>query len=368
MIDIITLSTRRVEQIAEILEINGVEVFISNPLIDSEIPSKKYATLRVARNDAGRAIKILEAHFDNFENISHQQSGSKLKVLIPVDFSDKSLMGIKVGFGMAARLGYKPVIMHSYAVLNPDSPLSTIDEELSADNIDFETREILIEQTAQKNLKTFCEKVCNWQQQGIVKNLKFDSLIAPGLPEEVILNVSKQDDIALVVMTSRESSKRVADIVGSVTAEVLDHCAVPLLTVPGNYEFQSIRSIKKVSFFCHLDKNDYTSMEEFLSLFGYPEIEITLLPSSEKDERKQAQSLEMLCHRFSRLFPSVTFKTIPADSLDIKPLLHSMETAGNLQLIVAQNRKRNIFKRLLNPGIAHMLFYERDIPMMVWPM
>ena len=41
-------------------------------------------------------------------------------LLIPVDFSDSSILAVKVGFSLAYKIGIRPIILHTYL-----SPLFT---------------------------------------------------------------------------------------------------------------------------------------------------------------------------------------------------------------------------------------------------
>ena len=40
---------------------------------------------------------------------------------------------------------------------------------------------------------------------------------------------------------------------------------------------------------------------------------------------------------------------------------------SHIDLMVVPNRKKNVFARLFNPGIAHRVLFHFDIPMMVVP-
>ena len=38
-----------------------------------------------------------------------------------------------------------------------------------------------------------------------------------------------------------------------------------------------------------------------------------------------------------------------------------------VQMLIVPNKKRNILSRLFNPGIAHKILFERDMPLLSAP-
>ena len=78
-------------------------------------------------------------------------------------------------------------------------------------------------------------------------------------------------------------SRKEEDLVGSVTAEVMDSCRVPVFAFPENAELISLDAIKRVAYFCNLDQRDIISVDTLIGrLFEYPAIEMTVIPVNDR--------------------------------------------------------------------------------------
>ncbi len=65
----------------------------------------------------------------------------------------------------------------------------------------------------------------------------------------------------MVVMGTRGADKKEAELIGSVTAEVLDACRVPAFTVPDNADTALFSKMRHVAFFCNLDQEDILALD-----------------------------------------------------------------------------------------------------------
>ena len=60
-----------------------------------------------------------------------------------------------------------------------------------------------------------------------------------GIPEEEILRYSKEQQPCIVIMGTRGRSQKDVDLLGSVTAEVIERSRVPVLAIPENTPFNN---------------------------------------------------------------------------------------------------------------------------------
>lgn len=354
----ILLGRERARRILRVLEANGIDCRLS------DAGRSSLAYVDVNEKYLKRSVNIIESLLGT--HIAGNGPGDRMNnILIPVDLSDKGLIGCRVGFELANRLKARPKVMYSYVVPNFEKPIAFVDQVADDETALMVTAQV--KSLQEDKFNKFAGRIRAMQMTSELATTPFDTEIHEGLPEEVILDLAKHNNPKLIVMATREASRRSKDLVGSVTGEVLDSCRVPLFTVPENYDFPGIAAIRKISFFCNLDNSDLISMEAFLSLFDYPDIDVTLIPVTDRFGKDTQRKVEQLRDRFSASYPSATFIARVFPSATFRKDFQQFCEEGNLELIVVQNKKKNIFKRLINPGIAHVIFFERDVPMIVIP-
>ncbi len=345
-------------RIADALEKRG----IAASLADTAIPGLKAVT--VPQQQALRASRMLRTDLVSGDRGAEKPNAGDTGILIPVDFSEKSLTACRVGFELAERLSSRPVLLHSYTLPYIDSSFVKADYIEGEDEDDGIFPSDKIRAAEASALKAFEVKLRERQKEGCLPCGLFSSELLPGVPEDVIKEYSRAKSPKMIVMATRSRHRKEEEMIGSVTAEVLDSCRVPLFTVPEDCQFRSIRDIRRLAFFCNLDSHDAASIESLLSLFDYPEVEITLIPVSDKP---QPARCEALLDSLRDKYYSVKFSIHCMAQATFKEDFRTFADEAGLELLIVQNKKKNIFARLLNPGIAHILFYDREMPMIVIP-
>lgn len=318
------------------------------------------------------ALKILESG-GAYSSVKAELelSGSLGSVLIPVDFSPRSFISCRVGFALAVRLGLHPVVLHAFVsplgqplpdslpAFQPEDAALTEEEEIRED---IETRNV-----QEKNLRRFESSLKAMQAKGEIDAVDFSTTLVPGLPEEAISDYCRQNPPALIVMSTRHSSRKAAELVGSVTTEVLDSCRVPVFAIPEEYDFVKIPDIKNLIFFCDLDRQDIISMDTLMRMFDYPDVNITLIPVSDRAPAALVERLSALCKYLSEAYPTAVFSRMIFPRKTLRTDLQAFITKNEVQLLIVPNKKTNIFRRLFKPGIAHRLLFEGDMPVLALP-
>ena len=137
--------------------------------------------------------------------------------------------------------------------------------------------------------------------------------------------------------------------------------------MPQNYGFTTLASIKRLAFFCNLDQNDILSVDTLLRLFDYPEVEITLIPVNPRSGSRTSDKIEALRKYMASNYPAAQFHAKVIGEENFRADFEKFEQEKGIQLMVVPNRKKNILSRLFNPGMAHKLLFEREIPLLALP-
>lgn len=362
---------RRALDLQRRLQDAGIKALLCN--VDDENPALYPGVrVRVALSDLSKALHFVETEPEReLANATMKLAGMSPTLLIPVDFSTHSDLAVKMGFDLADRLALEPLLLH--AVITPYfrgtlSDLNSVSGIEQADDLQEAQLGSDLSGMAKKQMSALRRRIDRRIADGDLPAIKFRTELREGIPEEVIAQYIRQTPPAFVVMATRGASRRSEELVGSVTAEVLDSCRVPMFIVPENQSLPPVRDIDKVVFFCNLDQQDILTMDMFQRTFDYPDCTIYMVPVNERAGAAVSAKIKTLEEYFTANYSSSKFISLPLDlKRSFRPSLENAMEQNGIQLIVVPNRRRNILSRIFNPSVAHRLLFEKDVPMFVFP-
>jgi len=350
-----------------LLEHEGVNVSLQNVNLSSPVVSSG-VRVRIKESDLPLALRIIENQdIFNTSTLIHEKDA---RILVPVDFSDYSQNACNIAFHLAYLHKASIILLHSF--LDP-----AISEQIQlSDNLNFDNEisnrdtGIIVEHEAKRQMSVLTDILLAKIKSGDIPPVRFTTEIEEGIPEEVIIQYAKNHNPLLLVMGTRGAGSKVRDLIGSVTAEVLDTCRFPVFTVPETVAVSNVDKIRRVVFFSNFDQEDILALDALFHLVPSPSMEVTLvkIPSKKHVSNKAvSESLDALQSYCISHYPAHKFRidTLSLNSLDSD--YNRITDNAHIDLIAVPNKKKNIFARLFNPGTAHRLLFHSDIPMMVIP-
>lgn len=353
----------------EMLAAHNIETVVTPVELDG-VPSGGVVGMSVDAADVMDALRVLESGMSMPEvDVDLKLAGMSSQLLIPVDFSDMSMTACRVGFDLAERLALRVVVLHAYpAPVFTQAPAAPFTGEFMAmGDCNEAVAEVEYDRQAKEGMARFENILHQMQADGKLARVDFTCRIEPGVPEDVIRAFTRDMAPEVVVMATRGKSERDSEMMGSVTAEVLDSCRVPVFTVPRNCRLDSVIQISRLAFFCNLDSQDVVSIDFLMRLFDFPAVEVTLIPVTGKGERHDAEKLEAFSTYLSKNYPEAEFSIYNIAQHDFRASFEAYVRRSGVQMLIVPNKKKNIFARLFNPGIPHRILFERDIPMLALP-
>lgn len=361
----------RAHQLKEILEADGIGVTLQN--VNLTNPSISAGVrVRIRETDLPQALRIIE----NIEILDpthspHSPGGHGGIILVPTDFSDKSLYAAMTAFRIAAPLKARVHLLHTF--IDPSYPSVSVMPLSDSAVFDNPEGEIVAAKErhdlagiAVKGMKKFEEKLREKIRSGVVPGVRFTSEITEGLPEEAIDAYSSTHNNILTVMGSEGRLSGTREIMGSITAEVLDNSITSVFSIPANTMRLRQGLPSKVLFFATATQNDIITLDTLYRLFPDTAMHVTIAVSSPKIARRQGEELHGLLKYCRGAYPAFSFRLdtlSEADPMaDIDRLSSRPDTTPDL--ILVSNRRRNIFSRLFNPTLAHRLLFHTDIPLL----
>lgn len=359
----------RANRLKEILEFHKIEV----KLEDLNVPGASGVAAKCVRIPVSAlelGLKILESGQSAASPFSIMKiTGVGNSLLIPVDFSPASMLAVRIGFFLASRFNVEPIVMHAF--LAPAFPSEPFAEDLENPGTPLmeETMEEITDyrKIAAEQLARFKKQIHNAQKQGSVTDIHFSTTLLEGVPEQVINEYCRDNKPLMVVMATRGVHKKEADLVGSVTAEVIDACRVPVFTIPEECAPIAKDSLKNVLFFCTLTPVDILNMRGLMKLADYPASNVYLLPVSERSYDNVTSTIEDVAHVFSQSYPTATFHLESFKKGKFEDNLRVFLNNHDIDVIIVPNKKSTAFSRFFKPTLAHRILFDKDIPLLVLP-
>lgn len=370
IITLVIHSSSRAFRLKEVLESHGIGVILEDVQQDS-LPDNNLKKVRISVSDLVSAVKILESGDLVSAALSFPKiSDSSNTLLIPVDFSKASINSVKVGFYLAKLFDVEPVILHSFIAppfVSSDIYENMVDPSEYPEFADME-QQIDISKFASAQLSKFKKTVDKACAEGVVPKVKFSTMLMEGIPEQVIQEYCRQNKPLMIVMATRGKDQKESDLVGSVTAEVIDSCRVPILTVPDNYSPRGVDRIKNILIFCNFANFELITIRGLMRMFNYPACNIWLVPANDSSSNKNVRiKLDKLKTYLTEVYPTANFCDgfLEKDYFDSN--VRRIIEDNNIDMIIVPNKKSNAISRFFRPTLAHKILFERDLPLLVIP-
>ena len=240
-------------------------------------------------------------------------TGVSKRLLIPVDFTGRSMLSCRFGFDFARRLEIPVTLLHSF--VSPDyNPSLNYMPGFVEGGEDISTimsveAMAVSEKEANKLMDGFVRELKQKISSGELPEVEFNTQVVDGMPEVSVREFVGEVPTELIVMATRDLTKKGADVLGSVAAEVIDNAHVPVFTVPDDTKFLNAEDITRCAFFCNVEKQDANSMRFFMEMFDSPEIEVFLIPVSDLTDVKVRDKMQAFCAEIRSDFPNCKFSS-----------------------------------------------------------
>ncbi|MEF2643545.1 MAG: universal stress protein [Paramuribaculum sp.] len=357
----------RAMALKSLLEREGLEVMLqnvnlTNPVIASGV------RVRIHESDLPIALRIIENQ-EIFNGCKSTCDANQPIILVPVDFSDYSERACNMAFRLAAIHNASIVLLYSYV-----DPVYSNRVQLS-DMLTFDSKNsdsderAFVEEEAQRQMKNFTDRILDRIKAGSIPAVKFSTEIIEGIPEESIVQYAKEHLPILIVMGTRGAGTKERELVGSVTAEVLDTCRFPVFTVPDTVSISSVSDITDIVFFSNFDQEDILAIDALFRILPVEHLNMVLvkIPGKKQSSDSDSDSLSRLGAYCREHYPAHHFAIDTLSISSIEDDFSRITRDMPVKLIAVPNKKKNIFARLFNPGIAHRILFHSDIPMIVIP-
>lgn len=267
----------------------------------------------------------------------------KKQILLPVDFEKVSESMIKLGFSIAKVTDSEVVILNVADIKN----LSEI------------------------NFAPFSDRIEEMKKEGSLPNIKYQIVLKKGIPENEILEFAEKNNVLLVVMDTRVKEEKQQDLIGSVAAEVIDSCCVPVMAIPRNVKIDNFTYFDSISVASALDVLDMEPFKRIMFMFADYRYDLNIVHILEKKEKASdyQEILKDIDAYIKEHFPkiNVTYSIVPIEKTVSTDLVNYFLTSAFKLMVIKNNNKRSILNRLFRTSLPKKLVYHAKAPLLVLP-
>lgn len=347
----------------DVLVNEGIEVTIDNVNIDQPEVSAG-VRVRIKESDLPQALNLVEnRHL--FRNKAEEQrvDDGRKRILVPIDFSDYSMKACQIAFNMAYVLNAKVKILHVY--FNPFYPSALPFSDVFTYQAKEEEAFQSVIDKVREDIKSLCKKIDKKIADGEFPTINYSYVLREGLPEEEIISFSKEYNPAIIVMGTRGKSQKDIDLIGSVTAEVIEASHTPLIALPEKTHLSDFGEVKNLAFFTNFSQRDLVAFESMMSILKFYKPKVFLTHISSKRDAWDEIKLEGVNSYFKKQYPDVEFDYGILNGNELNEDIERYIHAKKIDVLAIPTSKRNIFARMFNPSIARKMLFHTNTPIFV---
>lgn len=271
-------------------------------------------------------------------------------ILVPTDFSKGAEKALYYAIEFAKKENAKLLILNAYSVNYPvaETPLYVVDEIKTAARAEAETK--------LKSLEAII------QHAG---NISAEFHAEEGAPAQVVPGFAKDENVDLIVMGTQGVNSIANRVFGSTAAKVIEKAACPVITVPENCSFHTI---KKITYATNYDKQDIRNLKlvtEFAGQLG-AQVNILHLADEGMSPYYDKTTMERFMDKINKEIPysDLTFQVL--SSTDATDSFYKYINSNAADLLVLAPQHHTFFERLTGQSLTKKLAIHINIPLMAF--
>ncbi|MDR1679566.1 MAG: universal stress protein [Prevotellaceae bacterium] len=348
-----------------LLESEGIEVYIHNVNQIQAVVSAG-VRVRIKESDLPKALGIIE-QMESREKEGIKKKigvGKERKILLPVDFSDYSMKTCDLAFHLAHTIDAEILLLHAY--LDP----SAYGNIPILDGLPYSSREAEAGIIELKRITADMENLSNRLNKSVLSGklprVKFTTEIQQGIPEEVILRICEEYNPTIIIMGTRGKDRKENDLIGSVTAEVIERSMVPVFSIPEDSLLEDFADIRNIAFATNFDQKDLIAFEKLMNLLKYFRFKVHFIHLEQNHDAWNEIKLAGIKEYFRKQYPELETDYLLIHDNEILTGLDAFVKEKNIDIISFTTHKRNFFARLFNPSFARKMIFHAKTPMLIF--
>ena len=264
-------------------------------------------------------------------------------IIIPFDMTETAFKAVKVGFNLAHKIGKEIVFLHV----------------LKESQSEFDPEKI----------KTTIEKL-----NPVPNKVSYRIVVKKGVPETKIAQYAEKQQAFLIIMCTRTNEKKIQDLIGSVTSEVMRITERPVLAIPESFSSDDITTLNKIAYASSLKSmHDLEHIDLLSTIFPIDNKSLNIIHSVKENENITTDG--QYVNTLVEAYPSVNISSkalVYDDQSSASTAISEYITNSDVELIVIKKHHRRVFLPLISTQFALKVLFrsereEKNIPIIQLP-
>lgn len=264
-------------------------------------------------------------------------------IIIPFDMTETAFKAVRVGFNLAHKIGKEIVFLHV----------------LKESQSEFDPEKI----------KTTIEKL-----NPVPYKVSYRIVVKKGVPETKIAQYAEKQQAFLIIMCTRTNEKKIQDLIGSVTSEVMRITERPVLAIPESFSSDDITTLNKIAYASSLKSmHDLEHIDLLSTIFPIDNKSLNIIHSVKENENITTDG--QYVNTLVEAYPSVNISSkalVYDDQSSASTAISEYITNSDAELIVIKKHHRRAFLPLISTQFALKVLFrsereEKNIPIIQLP-
>ncbi len=355
----------RAEILRTRLESEGIKCYLKNiNLIHSVVSGG--VKVRVNSRDLEKALRIVEKVNEQYRDEYQDEiepERSVQRILVPIDFSDYSVNACRYAIGLAEKLNAEIKLMHVYynPVVNSMPLTDTYYYQVNMDEIIRE-----IELRAKHNMEEFYADLKEKIEKDNIKGVKLDYYLVRGFASEEIIAKSEEYKPDVIIIGTRGQGERENDLIGSVTAKIIEDTKVPVLVIPEDSLYEGIATIN-IMYATNFDDSDYKALKKLIYIMSPFDFRLYCVHIGTKDNSIWDKAkMDGLKGKLYEQYPDYEIQCSLFEEDDFLKGVQEFIREKRIDIVSLVTHKRSLISKLLNPSVARKVLFHTNIPFLVF--
>lgn len=362
---IITLAIHTKEKafkLKEVLESRNIPVYLEELSQNNHLGDKAIGfAVKIKESQVAKALTIIEENklFSYNDMQTLRMDDGRKRILVAVDFSSYSMKACQIAFSIAKELDAKVKILHVYNYL----PFPT--QIPFADALKNEG-DISILDKSRKQMLDLCIKIDKNIEAGKFPSVNYSYSLREGIVEEEIETFIDEYKPILLVLGKRGVNDNRTNILGSVTADIIEMTDIPVLAIPENSSIEGAKDIKHIAFFTNIHRRDMYSFDYLANhLLPYKDLKITLvhiISDGRNNNSKWTESdLSKLQESFMQKYSDMNISYKLINETDIVQGIKDFIETEKVDVVAVNTQRRSLWGRIFIPSTSRKILASLNI-------